>query len=153
MINELLIRPLAFSDASIISNFLLIQDKEYIKFFTPFSFDVETISSILSKKNKDGYFGIIWKDRVIGLFLLRGWDDGYQIPSYGVVIDQMYNNRGLGQLTMEFSKAYCRLCACHQIMLKVHPQNKVAQHIYEKNGFVQTGIDSKNNNWIYKINL
>ena len=38
-------------------------------------------------------------------------------------------------------------------MLKVHPDNITAKHIYEKHGFKQTGIDPKIHHLIYHKDL
>jgi RimJ/RimL family protein N-acetyltransferase len=146
---EFHIRPLETSDTAALSEFLTAQDCDYIQLFAPFDFGVETIRALLARKQEDAFFGIFWQERLAAFFMLRGWDEGYGIPAYGVVVDQQLSGRGLGQLTLEYSKAYCRLRGCRKIMLKVHPLNLAARHIYEKAGFVQTGVDPKNQNLVY----
>ena len=153
MTAELTIRLLTLSDAPSLSRLLLSQPREYLSYFTPFRFDETDIQSLLAQKVEDAYFGIFWQDRLAGFFMLRGWDQGYDIPAYGVVIDQAYSGQGLGQLTLEYARAYCQLRGCPQIMLKVHPQNVAAKHIYEKAGFVQNGFDPNNHHLIYHLEL
>ena len=75
--------------------------------------------------------------------MLRGFDEGYEIPSYGVWISSQYSNKGLAKLTIQHSISICLMSGVKKIMLKVHPENKVAFNMYKKFGFIETGIDEK----------
>ncbi len=85
--------------------------------------------------------------------MLRGWDAGYEIPSYGVVIDQNFAGLGIGHLTIEMSKVICKLRGAPRIMLKVHANNHAAKDLYERAGFIQSGIDVSTDNIIYHFDL
>ena len=97
--------------------------------------------------------GFFWEGALIAFFMLRGWDEGYAIPAYGVTVDQRFRDKGLGRLTLEMSKTICRLRGVQRLMLKVHPENHAAKHLYEAVGFVQTGVDPKNQNLIYHFDF
>jgi ribosomal protein S18 acetylase RimI-like enzyme len=97
--------------------------------------------------------GIFWHEALSGFFMLRGWDQGYEIPAYGVTIDIEHRNLGLGRLSLETSKTIARLEGAKKIMLKVHPDNTPARKVYESAGFVQSGVDPKNDNLVYHFNL
>jgi len=43
----------------------------------------------------------------------------------------------------------CKINRIKKLMLKVHPENKIAKMIYENFGFIKESIDPKNNNLIY----
>ena len=99
------------------------------------------------------WYGLYHDKPKIGFFMLRGWDQGYSVPAYGVTIDQRFRNRGLGRLTLELSRSICKLRGAAQLMLKVHPQNAAAKQLYESFGFVRTSIDHKNDNLVYHLDL
>ena len=151
--DALVVRPLASSDASALAALLSAQDPAYMQYFVPFQFDASTLASILTNAESDLYMGLWWGEALIGFFMLRGWDQGYSIPAYGVTIDQRFRNRGLGRLTLELSRSICKLRGAVQLMLKVHPQNAAAKQLYESFGFVRTSIDHKNDNLVYHLDL
>ena len=82
--------------------------------------------------------------------MLRGFDDGYEIPSYGVWVSSKFSNQGLSTLTLYHSFAFCKLNGIKTLMLKVHPENKIAKDLYESQGFKITGFDENNDNFIYQ---
>lgn len=85
--------------------------------------------------------------------MLRGFDEGYSVPSYGVWISENYSNKGLSTFTLQHAISFCKLNSIKKIMLKVHPDNVSAKHIYEKHGFKQTGVDPKIHHLIYHKDL
>ena len=93
--NSLEIIELTSDSASILSKKLLEESKEYIGHFIPFDFSESSVKKILSEKKLDKYFGFIHKKELIGFYMLRGFDKGYEIPSYGVWISSKYANKGL----------------------------------------------------------
>jgi len=129
------------------------QPPDYMRYFTPFQFDEKTVYSILSSVKRDVYMGFYWNGQLIGFFMLRGWDSGYEIPSYGVTIHHRFRNLGLAFLSIELAKVICRLCGASGVMLKVHRENEAARRVYEKAGFMRTGEDPKNDNWVYRLDL
>ena len=147
--NNLEIVELTPEIASVLSKKLLEESKEYLKHFIPFDFSESSVKKILSEKRLDKYFGLFLKKDLIGFYMLRGFDKGYEIPSYGVWISSKYANMGLSTLTLYHAFAFCKLNGIKTLMLKVHPDNFTAKNLYEKLGFKQTGFDEKINNIIY----
>jgi len=139
--------------AAELSGLLLSAPVEYSKYFIPFAFDRLTVSKVLSQAQKDRYYGIIVAGKIAGFFMLRGFDQGYKIPSYGVWIAPQHTGKGLAELTLKHAMAVCRANDINTLMLKVHPENIVAKGIYERNGFAAVGNDEKNGNIIYHKNL
>ena len=146
-------RPLTPSDAEVISAMLTKQSECYIQYFRPFDFGLASIRELLMKAQNDIFMGIFWGENLAGFFFLRGWDEGYDIPAYGVVIDQEFRCIGLGSLTLNAAKTLCKLRHVPRVMLKVHPNNLAARHLYEAAGFIQSGSDPKNDNLIYHFDL
>ncbi|MBT8393056.1 MAG: GNAT family N-acetyltransferase [Ignavibacteriaceae bacterium] len=143
------IKELGLRDASLISNALLKEKSEYLKHFTPFEFSVESFAKILSNAKKDRYFGIYVSDELAGFYMLRGFDEGYEIPAYGVWISSEFSNKGLSKLTLYHAFSFCKINSIKNLMLKVHPDNKIAKALYESLGFIKVGVDEKNDNIIY----
>lgn len=107
----------------------------------------------MGKKIKDHYWGIYAANELAGIFMLRGFDEGFEIPSYGVLIAKEFSGRGLSRLSLQYSIAFCKLNNIKTIMLKVHPDNIIAKNIYENFGFEKVGTDKKNDNYIYNKKL
>jgi RimJ/RimL family protein N-acetyltransferase len=150
---DLTIRSLREADAAALVDLLSAQPPEYARFFTPFPFESPWIESMLRNRVRDGYFGVWSVSRLVAFFMLRGWDAGYEVPSYGVVVDYEHRGLGLARLTLAASKAMCRMMGSSRLMLKVHPENEVAIHAYESEGFVRTGRDDASGQFIYHFEL
>lgn len=117
--------------------------KDYNIYFFPFNMEYENLKKILINSIKNIYMGIFINKKIVGLFMLRGFDEGFDIPSYGVWISSQYSNKGLAKLTLQHSISTCLIMGIKKIMLKVHPENKIALNLYKKFGFIATGIDEK----------
>lgn len=151
--NNLTIRALGAEDAPLLSAMLLAQPPRYARFFYPFSFDIATIAEILRDCEKDVYEGMIWDDKLVGFFMLRGWDAGFEVPAYGLIISRDYRGYGLEMLSLEAAKVICNLRGATRIMLKMHPDNFSAKGIARKIGFVLTGVEAESGNAIYHFDL
>ncbi|MCK4664985.1 MAG: GNAT family N-acetyltransferase [Bacteroidales bacterium] len=132
-----------------LSSLMSNTDPEYSKYFIPFNYDMDSIKSILAKAKLDLYFGVFVQNIIVGMFMLRGFDEGYKTPAYGVWIAQEYSGLGLSKLTLQYVMSLCKLNNIKRIMLKVHPENSVAKTIYESYGFFRNGEDLINNHLIY----
>jgi [ribosomal protein S18]-alanine N-acetyltransferase len=148
-VKNLVLRPLTVADAQAFSIMLGAQPPDYIQYFRPFDFDVETLTKLLQAAQDDVYMGFFVDEVLAGFFMLRGWDSGYAIPAYGVTIAQAFAGMGLATLSLDTSKTLCRLRGVERLMLKVHPENLTAKRLYEKAGFLQMGVDTRNANLIY----
>ncbi|GJQ62877.1 MAG: hypothetical protein SCALA702_19300 [Melioribacteraceae bacterium] len=142
-------------DSQLLLNLLKSLKPEYMRYFHPFHFDHKTVFELLDSKVKDKYFGIKVNGKLGGFYMLRGFDKGYEIPSYGVIIDENYSGCGLAMLTLNHMYTFCRVNKIKKVMLKVHPDNVRAKKIYIKAGFVETGVDEKNGHIVFhkKIEL
>ncbi len=146
-------RILTETDAVALSHLFTSSSADYIRYFIPFRFDLDTIKTILSNAKDDRYIGVFNNQLLIGFYMLRGFDQGYETPSFGVFINQTYSGRGLAKQSLEHALTFCRNNKIKKIMLKAHPENKVAVKFYKKAGFVSQGIDPVNNNIILEKKL
>lgn len=139
-----LFKELSVKDAPELTQFFAEQPPGYLTHFHPFSFDLETIIKQLSLKKLDCWEGVFDGAKLAGIYMLRGFDEGYKRPSFGLCIGAEYSGKGLGAAAMTRAILWCREHSVQEIMLKVHPRNKKAVHLYEKAGFrhsewLQTG--------------
>lgn len=148
-LKDIYISPLNPADAGELSALLSSSRKEYSKHFIPFPFALVSVKNILSEKKLDRYFGLRLDDILVGFYMLRGFDKGYQIPSYGVWIAEEYSGRGLSKLTLQHAFAFCKLNGIKKLMLKVAPDNLAAKRIYEIFGFIYSDVDEKIGHLIY----
>ena len=147
------IKELHSEQASTLSALILNTPKDHTKYFTPFSFEEDSIKKNINNAVNDKYFGIFINDELVGFYILRGFDEGFEVPSYGVWISDKFSGLGLSKLTLQHAITFCKINNIKKIMLKVHPENIIAKSIYETFGFKQEGFDDNNSNLIYYKSL
>ena len=98
MINEITIRKIKYKDYKALSIFFQSNDRpEITMHFHPFPLTRQTAHDITRINHKDRYYIAIRDKEILGLGMLRGWDEGYDIPSFGMFVD--YRHHGMGWLT------------------------------------------------------
>lgn len=142
------IKRLTEMDAHLLSSLLNSAPTEYSRYFDPFSFDYVVLNSILRDSRLDMYYGVFFNNTLVGFYMLRGLDNGFTLPSFGVWISPDFKGKGLATLCLEHAFSVCRLNNISKLMLKVHPENISAKNLYQKKGFVETGVDFENSNII-----
>lgn len=152
-IANLLIRPLRAEDASALSKWLGAQPPAYARFFRPFGYDEPAIADALARQGQDVFTGLFWDEQIVGFFMLRGWNEGYEVPAFGILIDEQYRGYGLEMAALDTAKVICRLRKVSRLMIKMHPDNISAKGVARKTGFVQTGVDEASGNLIYHYEI
>ena len=152
-IAHLSIRPLRAEDAPALSQWLRAQPPAYARFFRPFAYDEPAIADALARSGKDAFMGLFWRDGIAGFFMLRGWDEGYEVPAFGILIDEQYRGYGLEMAALDTAKVICRLRNVSRLMIKMHPDNISARGVARKTGFVQSGVEEASGNLIYHYEL
>lgn len=146
------IRPLRGADAGAVSAMLRAQPPEYARFFYAFGSGEEEIARILAARKRDVYSGMFWRGELAGVFMLRGWDAGYEVPSFGVLVDVKHRGRAFMRISLDVAKLICRLSGTPRLMAKIHPDN-VSPRGARRLGLVQTGIEDATGNVIYHIDF
>jgi len=146
------IRPLRAEDVTIISRLLRTQPPEYARFFYAFGSGEDEIARILSGRKRDVYSGMFWRGELAGFFMLRGWDAGYEVPSFGVLVDVQHRGRAFMRISLDVAKLICRLSGAPRLMAKIHPDN-VSPRGARRLGLVQTGVEAETGNVIYHMEL
>ncbi len=111
---------------------------EITRYFHPFPLSRESAYAIAWTSHKDRYYVVSVSSRVRGLCMLRGWDEGYSIPSYGVLLDRRIQGYGLGRSVTKFAISEAKRLGCERLRLSVHASHLAARRLYEVLGFVET---------------
>jgi len=149
---SLSIRQLEPADAAAIAGFMRSQSNEYLRFFYAFGSDEAAIADMLSASKRDIYSGIFWQGSLIGVFMLRGWDAGYEMPTFGVLIDEKHRGNAFLNLTVDTAKLICRLSGLKRFMVKIHPDNTALRNVHRM-GFYQTGVEESTGNIIFHLDF
>jgi len=149
---DLTIRPLRIDDAGTVSAMLLEQPPDYARFFYAFDFSEAQIADVLAKKIKDVYSGMFWRGELVGIFMLRGWDDGYDVPSFGVFVAEKYRGGAFMRISLDVAKLICRLSGAERLMATIHPDN-ISPRGAVRLGFLNTGKKTEAGNIVYQMDL
>lgn len=124
------------------------KDNEY---FHPHPLTCEMAKKIAMYKGDDLYFLQIKDNEITGYGMLRGWNDGFTIPSLGIVIHPSFRNQGLGKDFMEFLHNQAKAKGAAKVRLKVYLSNARARHLYENLGYSFTNEENGQLIGFYKL--
>lgn len=105
-------------------------------FFAPHQTDSASIEKIANLSGSDLYYLLLVNKSILGYGLLRGWDEGYEIPSLGVAIHPSARGVGLGELLISFLHALATQRGAEKIRLRVMRNNHKAINLYRKLGYI-----------------
>jgi len=109
-----------------------------IQTFTPFELSPEMAMWIACEPHKDHFYLGIIHNIPIGFSMLRGWDEGFSVPSFGIFIDHRQHGQGLGKQLLDLTIEEAKKLQCHHIRLSVYASNPSACKIYRSRGFKET---------------
>lgn len=134
-----LVRPLGAEDTTALGEFFsaVASDEPTVAFFHPHSFDAVTAEKICSREGilADEYYAAVDRDEIVGYGMLRGWDEGYDVPTFGVCVHPTHRGERLGSQLLDHAIARARARGSTRMRLKVFPDNVVAVRLYESRGF------------------
>lgn len=103
--------------------------------FHPHGFGQVDADRICSNNGIDAYYAVFNSGEILGYGLLRGWDEGYDIPSVGIAIGKKARGLGLGKMMMGFLHNAAKKAGATQVRLKVYKNNTAAIRLYEALGY------------------
>ena len=112
----------------------LKRNKNDIHFFKPHEFNIKSLLKNIHNK-KDFFICMVYKKKIIGYGMLRGWKEGFDTPSLGIMINKENRGFGLSKVMMEFLHVVCKFRNCDKVMLKVTKDNIKAINLYKKLGY------------------
>lgn len=150
---DFLLRPLAPADAALVADLLSQQPQDYLRFFYAFGADDAAIAAILRDREKDVYSGLFWQGQLVCMFMLRGWDAGHSIPSFGLVVSAEFRGREVLTVALEAAKLISRLSGADRMMCKVHPENIAGTRGALRLGFAAASEEPETGNIVYYLEL
>lgn len=106
------------------------------KFFHPHPLTAAQAHSISLHEGRDCYCVAAVADRVLAYGMLRGWDEGYQIPSLGIALHPEARGTGLARAFMLYLHQLARCQGAPRVRLRVFHDNLKARRLYESLGYV-----------------
>ena len=119
------------------------------KFFIPHDINKETLYDNINSKDK--YYIMLKENIIIGYGMLRGYDEGYDIPSLGIIIDKDYRGNGFSKIMMKFLEDETLKYGSNMIRLTVFKKNKKAISLYKNLGYIFQEYDDNSLLGIKKI--
>jgi GNAT superfamily N-acetyltransferase len=104
--------------------------------FQPHPFDRETAARIANYAQQDLYFAVRYDGRFVAYGMLRGWDEGFEVPSLGIYVCRAARGTGIAALLMRHLHTAARLRGSPAVRLRVHEDNARARALYESLGYV-----------------
>jgi ribosomal protein S18 acetylase RimI-like enzyme len=132
------IEALRPGDAGALARFFAANDDaERRRRFHPFPFTAETAGALCAHDGRDGYWVARHDGEIVGLSMLRGLDEGWPVPSFGVIVARAHRAAGLGRRLTEHALAEARRMGCESVRLSVYASNEPAIGLYGRLGFVE----------------
>lgn len=103
--------------------------------FHPHPFTDEAAIEIANYCGNDLYYLVVSDKTVLAYGMLRGWDEGFEVPSLGIAVHPSFRGRKLGELLMHFLHAAARQKGARKIRLKVYAENSTGRNLYSKIGY------------------
>ncbi len=125
-------------DEAILSEIFADIDGTYCR---PHPFTPAEARRIARKTGRDVYAVLVEDGRAVAYGMLRGWSEGYAVPSLGIAVRTSAQGRGLGRTMMDCLHAEAGRRGASVVRLRVHADNVPARRLYEALGYVYAGED------------
>ena len=104
-------------------------------YFHPHPFTNDAAKRIVGYSGRDLYYVLCIGKVIVAYGMLRGWDDGFEIPSLGIAVARAWRGRGVGNAMMHFLHVAARVRGSTMVRLKVHQDNHAAINMYKSLGY------------------
>jgi GNAT superfamily N-acetyltransferase len=132
---------MTLADARALDGYMAEEGEGYLKYFTAFR-PPATLARQLGEARKDAFRTLLDPSGAIaGFFCLRGLDEGYRRPAFGVYVRSSQTGKGWGRFAIEQAIRWCAQNGHNALMLKVYPDNRRALASYVNAGFEVVGTD------------
>lgn len=107
------------------------------RLFHPHPFTSEAVAKFAAPGCRDEYV-VVTAGRegpVVAYGMLRGWEEGFEVPSLGIAVDCQWRGCGLGRRLVSQLHAIAISRAAPAVRLKVYRSNAAAVAIYRSFGY------------------
>lgn len=148
---ELKIEEISLDEIKVVGNNLFNENDIYTQYYYSFK-NLENLLESYLKKNNDKFLKITYFRTIVGLITLRGYDEGFKIPRFGIYVYSSHSKKGIGRLATSLFLEMCVVKYDIDILeLKVSKKNNSAIKIYNELGFKI--IKSLKNDYLMNIKL
>ena len=131
-------RPMQTEDLHQLETNLRSEGAEYMRYFTAFSSPGD-LERQFTRARKDIFFAIETARTLAGFYCLRGFDAGYERPTFGIYVASTFAGRGVGSAALNNALSTCQHLNVRHVMLKVAQNHQRARLVYEAAGFLAAG--------------
>ena len=110
-------------------------------FFRPHPFTAHQARRIASRTGKDVYALLLMAGRPVAYGMLRGLDEGFDVPSLGIAVRTSEQRKGYGRALMAELHGEAMRRGASRVRLRVHPENVRARRLYERLGYQYQGLE------------
>jgi len=103
--------------------------------FDPFPLTADEARRIALKPRQDAYFVASVKGGLIAMSMLRGFDEGFEVPSFGIFVDHRHHGKGIGRRLTVWTVDEARNRGYPAVRLSVYASNVGALGLYRSLGF------------------
>lgn len=129
-------RALVAGDARLLQEFLTELPEEDKAFFHPHPLDPATIFALCGDPQQDYYCGLFEGPKLVGYGMLRGWNEGFAVPSLGVAVGQTHRHLGCAQQLVNHLHDVARERGAKSLRLTVYRTNPRAVNFFKNFGYV-----------------
>lgn len=115
--------------------FAHLASSEDARHFHPHPFTNDAARARAGYRGLDVYCLAVADGEVLGYGMLRGWDEGYSVPSLGIALHASARGGGLARVLMLYLHAEAKRRGAERIRLKVYPDNAAAVALYRSLGY------------------
>ncbi len=133
------LRPTLEPDVS--RMFSVIASSEDVKMFHPHAFDSETAVSLCNYPGRDYYALVKCNGVVAGYAMLRGWEEGYTIPTAGLYVFPEWRGKRLASNILSMLEIEAKQRSASMIMAKVYRHNTPSLRSFLRAGYKITKED------------
>lgn len=132
------IKTISTTDYERLTTFFTENDvDEVTRWFFPFPLNQASAYKITHSAFSDKYYWGLVGSKPVGFSMLRGWDEGYEIPSFGMFIDHRSMGMGYGGQLLDLTIEQAEAERCPGIRLSVFEKNVIAYNLYISRGFIE----------------
>jgi ribosomal protein S18 acetylase RimI-like enzyme len=128
-------RNLASDDVEALLSFFGSLTEQDRCFFHPHLFDARTAQGICHNPGKDVFAAGFQHSEVKAYGMLRGWNDGFEVPRLGIATGPSARGQGWSDGMMDYLHQVARDAGALRVELKVDVRNTAAIALYRRHGY------------------
>ena len=110
--------------------------------FHPHGFSYDDAKKLCNYTGNDLFYVVKTDGEIFAYGLLRGWDDGFDVPCLGIYVGEKHRGKGIARMFMTFLHNAAKIHGANGVMLKVYKNNQKAISLYKSFGYILEEYDT-----------